>query len=79
MGPLKNSEGTGEGRGGLPGGTFNERSLALDPYRNHHGGDLRSVPGAARLAERSAAGPRSFVLLGPTAFVNNIKACSDGG
>ncbi len=32
----------------------------------------------ARIAERSAAGPRSFALLGPMAFVNDIGA-RDGG
>ena len=32
-----------------------------------------------RIAERSAAGPRSFVLLGPMAFVNDIEARADGG
>jgi hypothetical protein len=32
----------------------------------------------ARIGERSAAGPRSFVLLGPMAFVNDIEARSNG-
>jgi hypothetical protein len=33
----------------------------------------------ARIAERSAAGPRSFVHLGPMAFVKDIEARSNGG
>lgn len=32
-----------------------------------------------RIAERSAAGPKSFVQLGPMAFVNDIEARPDGG
>jgi hypothetical protein len=33
----------------------------------------------ARISERSAAGPRSFIILGPMAFVNDIEARPDGG